>query len=179
MRRARRRSRETAHAVEGYSPGARCRFAGAPFVAWMTGRTRRPAAPEALDMRYALLIYTPESSEPSPPDVLKAVMDGYNAFTTHVRDRGAYEGGEALDSTSTATTVRVRDGKTLTTDGPYAETKEALGGFYIVEAADLDEAITYAAMIPGAVRGAIEVRPIFDWAAAAADAAATGSAGAG
>jgi hypothetical protein len=166
------------HAVAGYSPGARCRFAGAPIVAWMTGRASWLEKPEALDMRYALLIYTPESSEPSPPDVLKAVIDGYNAFTAHVRDRGAYEAGEALDDTSTATTVRVRDGKTLTTDGPYAETKEALGGFYIVEAADLDEAIGYAAMIPGAARGAIEVRPIYDWSAAVADGAATGAAGA-
>ena len=97
-------------------------------------------------------------------------MDGYNAFTEHVKERGAYEAGEALDPTSTATTVRVRDGKTLTTDGPYAETKEALGGFYLVQAADLDEAIAFAAMIPGAREGAIEVRPIFDWSASAPEA---------
>ena len=114
-------------------------------------------------MRYALLIYTPESTEPPPPDVLQAQIEGYNRFTEHIRARGAYGAGEALDDTSTATTVRVRDGKTLTTDGPYAETKEALGGFYIVSAADLDEAIAYAAMIPGAARGAIEVRPIYEW----------------
>jgi hypothetical protein len=118
-------------------------------------------------MRYALLIYTPESTEPPPPDVLQGQIDGYNRFTEHIRARGAYDAGEALDETSTATTVRVRDGKTLTTDGPYAETKEALGGFYIVSAADLDEAIAYAAMIPGAGRGAIEVRPIYEWNAAA------------
>ncbi len=65
---------------------------------------------------------------------------------------------------ATATTVRVRDGQTLTTDGPFAETKEALGGFYIVEAADLDAAIAYAALIPGAANGSVEVRPIVDWA---------------
>lgn len=130
-------------------------------------------------MRYALLIYTAEQAELPPPDVQQAELDGYNAFTARVRENGAYQAGEALDSTTTATTVRVRDGKTLTTDGPYAETKEALGGFYIVEAADLDEAIGYAAMIPGARHGAIEVRPIFDWSAAAADAAAAGSAGVG
>ena len=100
-------------------------------------------------MQYALLIYTAEPTEAPPPDQQQAEMDGYNAFTEHVRQNGAYKAGEALDPTSTATTVRVRDGKTLTTDGPYAETKEALGGFYIVEAADLDEAIAYAAMIPG------------------------------
>jgi hypothetical protein len=121
-------------------------------------------------MRYALLIYTAEQTEVPPPDVQQAELDGYNAFTDHLKERGAYEAGEALDPTSTATTVRVRDGKTLTTDGPYAETKEALGGFYLVEAADLDEAIAYAAMIPGAQHGAIEVRPIFDWSASAPEA---------
>lgn len=114
-------------------------------------------------MRYALLIYTPDPTEPPSPEVIQAQTDGYNAFSQHVRDRGAYEAGEALDDTSTATTVRVRDGKTLTTDGPFAETKETLGGFYIVAAADLDEAIAYAAMIPGARHGSIEVRPIFEW----------------
>lgn len=126
-------------------------------------------------MRYALLIYTAESDEPSPPDVLQASIDGYNAFTAHIQGNGAYQAGEALDDTSTATTVRVRDGKTLTTDGPYVETKEALGGFYIVEAADLDKAIEYAAMIPGARHGAIEVRPIYDWSAHDTEAASTAS----
>ena len=77
-------------------------------------------------------------------------MAGYNAFTEHLRSRGAMKAGEALEPTATATTVRVGDGQTITTDGPFAETKEALGGFYLVEAADLDEAIAYAAMIPGA-----------------------------
>lgn len=129
-------------------------------------------------MRYALLIYTAEPTEQVPEDAMKAQLDGYNAFTAHVRERGAYEAGEALDSTTTATTVRVRDGKTLTTDGPFAETKEALGGFYIVEAADLDDAIAYAAMIPGAGHGSIEVRPIFEWSAEAAEAGAGASAGA-
>jgi hypothetical protein len=128
-------------------------------------------------MRYALLIYTAEATEAPPEDVMKAETDGYNTFTTHLRDRGVYDAGEALDATSTATTVRVRDGKTLTTDGPYAETKEALGGFYLVQAADLDEAIAFAAMIPGARHGAIEVRPIFEW-AAEGEAVGAGSAGA-
>jgi hypothetical protein len=73
------------------------------------------------------------------------------------------KGGEALAPTATATTVRVRDGKTISTDGPFAETKEVLGGFYLVEAADLDEAIGYAAMIPGAKYGSIEVRPVWDF----------------
>jgi hypothetical protein len=127
-------------------------------------------------MRYALLIYTTEQTELPTPDVQMAEIEGYNAFTSHVKDRGAYEAGEALDSTATATTVRVRDGKTLTTDGPFAETKEALGGFYLVEAADLDEAIAYAAMIPGAKHGSIEVRPIYEWTAGAEAAVASASA---
>ena len=80
--------------------------------------------------------------------------------------------GEALDSIATATTVRVVDGKTITTDGPFAETKETLGGFYLVEAADLDEAIAYAAMIPGAAHGCIEVRPVWDYNRPVADAPA-------
>ena len=90
-------------------------------------------------------------------------MAGYDAFTEHLRSRGAMKAGEALDSTATATTVRVVDGRTITTDGPFAETKETLGGFYLVEAADLDEAIAYAAMIPGARYGCIEVRPVWDY----------------
>jgi hypothetical protein len=122
-------------------------------------------------MRYALLIYTPEPTEAPDAEAMTDQFAAYDAFTQHTRDRGAYEAGEALDSISTATTVRVRDGRTLTTDGPFAETKEALGGFYILEAADLDEAIAYAAMIPGAKHGSIEVRPIFDFASAAGKAA--------
>jgi hypothetical protein len=115
-------------------------------------------------MQYALMIYTAEPTEAVPDDVMGSEMDAYNAFTEHVRSRDAYRAGEALHPTSTATTVRVRDAQTLTTDGPYAETKEQPGGFYVVEAADIDEAIAYAAMIPGAKHGCVEVRPIFDFA---------------
>jgi hypothetical protein len=93
---------------------------------------------------------------------MKAEMDGYAAFTREVTQRGAYKGGEALQGTQSATTVQVRNGQTITTDGPFAETKEALGGFYLVEAKDLDEAIKIAAMIPGAKHGSIEVRPIWE-----------------
>jgi hypothetical protein len=113
-------------------------------------------------MRYLLLIYGPETSEQPSPEEQAAVMQAYGAFTEHVRASGAYLGGEALEPTDTATTVRVRDGQTLTTDGPFAETKEALGGYYLVEANDLDAAIEYAAMIPGAKNGSIEVRPIWE-----------------
>jgi hypothetical protein len=119
-------------------------------------------------MQYALLIYTPEPTDQPSQEQMAAEMEGYNAFSQHIRDRGAMLGGEALDSVATATTVRVVDGKTVTTDGPFAETKETLGGFYLVEAADLDEAIAWAAMIPGARHGCIEVRPVWDYGAAAA-----------
>lgn len=116
-------------------------------------------------MQYALLIYTTED-EPgteTSPEQWQEVMDAYNAFTKDIADRGIMRGGEALHPVSTATTVRVRDGKTKTTDGPFAETKEVLGGFYLVECKDLDEAIETAAKIPGAAWGSVEVRPIIDF----------------
>jgi hypothetical protein len=77
-----------------------------------------------------------------------------------VKERKLYVAGEALHPTTSATTVRVRDGKALTTDGPFAETKEQLGGFYLLDCKDLDEAIEYAAKIPGASHGSVEIRPI-------------------
>lgn len=114
-------------------------------------------------MRYILLINTDETAEANRSDEEnEAVFGAYYAFTNEIRESGAYVTGEALQPTSTATTVRVRDGQTLATDGPYAETKEQLGGFYLIEAADLDEAIAWAAKIPGAKHGAIEVRPIME-----------------
>jgi hypothetical protein len=127
-------------------------------------------------MRYALLIYTAEPGGPLSNEAMMAEFESYNAFTAHIRERGAFEAGEALQPVATATTVRVRDGKTLTTDGPFAETKEALGGFYIVAAADLDQATAYAAMIPGARHGTIEIRPIFEYSTAAVEAQPVGAA---
>jgi hypothetical protein len=114
-------------------------------------------------MRYLLLIYTEEPTEMPPADVIAAQTAAYDAFSNEVRDRGLLEAGEALHPTTSATTVRVRDGETVTTDGPFAETKEALGGFYLISAKDLDEAIELAAKIPGAVHGSIEIRPILDF----------------
>jgi hypothetical protein len=112
-------------------------------------------------MRYILLINTDETAEAArSTEENEAIMSVYYAFTQELRESGALVDGDELQPTSTATTVRVRDGKTLTTDGPYAETKEQLGGYYIIEAADLDEAIAWAAKIPGAQHGAIEIRPI-------------------
>ena len=114
-------------------------------------------------MQYALLIYTSEPTTPPSPQEIGEMMDSYNAYTQSIRDDGSYVAGEALQPTPTATTVRVQDGRVVTTDGPFAETKEALGGFYIIEAPDLDAAIASAARIPGARVGSIEVRPIVDW----------------
>ena len=101
-------------------------------------------------MQYILLIYTEESPVEPPAQDMAAQLDAYNAFTDSLRATSALVAGEALHPSTTATTVRVRDGQTLTTDGPFAETKEVLGGFYLVRAADLDEAIAHAARIPGA-----------------------------
>ena len=112
-------------------------------------------------MRYALLIYVSEPAEDAV-DVMPSEFAEYEAFSTYIRARGAFQAGDALQPTATATTVRIRDGQTLATDGPFAETKEALGGFYLVEAADLDEAIDFASRIPGAKHGSIEIRPIFE-----------------
>jgi hypothetical protein len=115
-------------------------------------------------MRYLLVIYTPESAgAEATPEQWQNTMDAYNAFTKDITDRGIMLGGEALQPTSTATTVRVRDGETVTTDGPFAETKEQLGGFYMVECKNLDEAIEVGAKIPGAQFGSIEVRPIMEF----------------
>jgi len=124
-------------------------------------------------MQYLLLIYGTESDE---QDFSAETMKAYDAFWAHVTERGVLRAGEALHPAAAATTVRVRDGHTLMTDGPFAETKEILGGFYVVEVADLDEALGYAAMIPGAKTGSVEVRPIVDFSAMRTDAVPAGSA---
>lgn len=112
-------------------------------------------------MKYAMLIYTSETEEAKmTPAEQEANMGAYYAFTNEISEAGVNKGGEALMPTSMATTVRVRDGKTVTSDGPFAETKEQLGGFYLIDCNDLDEAISYAAKIPGAQVGSIEVRPV-------------------
>ena len=114
-------------------------------------------------MRYALLIYASEQDwATQTEEQAQAVNQEYMAFTKDIIDRGLMKGGEALQPTATATTVRVREDDTLTTDGPFAETKDQLGGFYLVDCKDLDEAIEVAARIPDARRGSIEVRPIMD-----------------
>lgn len=114
-------------------------------------------------MRYLALIYSQEV-DPSTvsPEEMGQVMDAYNAFGAAAEAAGVLRGGEALQPTTMATTVRIRDGQRTTTDGPFAETKEALGGFYLLECKDLDEAIEWAYRIPGAAAGGVEVRPILE-----------------
>jgi hypothetical protein len=113
-------------------------------------------------MKYAMLIYTDPTRVVSDEDAAR-MHEAYLKFTERITAQGINLGGEALAGVETATTVRVRDGKTLTTDGPFAETKEVLGGFYVVEAADLDAAVAVAADIPGSWSGSVEVRPLWDW----------------
>jgi hypothetical protein len=110
-------------------------------------------------MQYLLLIYSAESDDANQ-DQPKLMAD-YGAFTQGIVQSGHFQGANRLRPIADATTVRVRDGKTLTTDGPFAETREQLGGYYLVEAKDLDEAIAMAAKVPTVRHGSIEVRPIW------------------
>jgi hypothetical protein len=122
-------------------------------------------------MRYLLTIYGDESGfDEVTPEQGAQVMAAYEAFGREVKEAGAFLGGEGLQPTATATTVRVRDGERLLTDGPFAETREQLGGFYLLECANLDEAIGWAAKIPNAADGSVEVRPVMDYEAAGAEA---------
>ena len=112
-------------------------------------------------MQYLLLIYDPEKAWAEMPEAERnKLFSEYMTFTNDIKTSGHYRAGDALQPTHTATTVRVRDGKISTTDGPFAETREQLGGYYLVEAKDLDEATKIAARIPSAKIGSIEVRPV-------------------
>lgn len=112
-------------------------------------------------MQYLLLIYHDENANVKmSPQEQQALMAGYYAFGDEATQKGVLRGGEGLHPTTAATTVRVRNGKTVTTDGPFAETKEQLGGYYVLECRNLDEAIEWAAKIPDARGGSIEIRPI-------------------
>ena len=114
-------------------------------------------------MKYLCLIYDEEKKlEQMPKSEGEAFMGEYFGFTEGIKKSGHYVGGEALKPTQTASTVRVRQGKVSTTDGPFAETKEQLGGFYLIEARDLNDAIQVAQRIPSARTGSIEVRPIVE-----------------
>jgi hypothetical protein len=110
------------------------------------------------------LIYDDEKKWATmPQEEAGAILGEYFAFTEGIKQSGHHLGGEALQPTQAATTVRVRHGKIATTDGPFAETKEQLGGYYLVEAKDLNDAIQVAAMIPSARFGSIEIRPIMEF----------------
>lgn len=112
-------------------------------------------------MQYMCLIYSAEGSNPKPgtPE-FDTMLKAYGEFGAKVQGDGKFVAGDALQPVATATTVSVRGGMTETIDGPFAETKEQLGGYYILDCKDLDEALTYAAMIPSARTGRIEVRPV-------------------
>ena len=114
-------------------------------------------------MQYLMLIYSQEAQFASmTPQDMAAMSAEFGKYTEEITKAGKYRGGNRLAPTASATTVRVRDGKRVTTDGPFAETKEQLGGYYLIDAKDLDEAIALAAKIPSARFGLIEVRPIVE-----------------
>jgi hypothetical protein len=115
-------------------------------------------------MRYMLLIYGDETARTKMSEQEgRAMFKQYEEFTESIRRTGAFQAGEPLQPTSTASTVRMKNGRTMTTDGPFAETKEQLGGYYIVEAKNLDEALSIAARVPSVqIGGAVEVRPIME-----------------
>jgi hypothetical protein len=122
-----------------------------------------PAEQEETAMQYLMMIYLNEAeyAEVEKKDTDRKMLAEYQAFTQAIIGSGNFKGGDRLQPTSSATTVRVRDGKILTTDGPFAETREQLGGYYMIEAKDLNDAIGIAARIPGARIGSIEVRPVW------------------
>src|SRR3954471_15056 len=112
-------------------------------------------------MKYLCLIYNDEREMGTMPRPAgEQMMAEYGQFTEDIKKSGHYKGGDALEPSTTATTVRVRQGKVSATDGPFAETKEQLGGFYMIEAKDLNDAIQVASRIPGAKSGSVEVRPV-------------------
>jgi hypothetical protein len=121
--------------------------------------------PQEPNMQYLLLIYQNEAELAARDEAAtKTMMNDYRAFTQSIIQGGQVKAGDALQKTTAATTVRVRGGKTLTTDGPFAETREQLAGYYLIDAKDLDEATAIAARVPSAKIGSIEVRPIMVYA---------------
>ncbi|MBI3243399.1 MAG: YciI family protein [Chloroflexi bacterium] len=114
-------------------------------------------------MKYMLLMYANESQAPKSPEEYQAAAQAWQALGKEVEAAGVLVSNNGLSSVTDATTVRVRDGKTLTADGPFAETHEQLGGYYLLDCKDLDEAVRWAAKIPSAKYGSIEVRPLNQW----------------
>jgi hypothetical protein len=122
------------------------------------GRHDDPEVP----MKYMLLIYGPPDRAELSPEQAAAEMPRWFEFQSAVEEAGAFVAGDPLEGLPTATTVRVRDGETLITDGPFAETKEMLGGYYILDVPDLDAALGWAARMPNITYGSVEVRPIME-----------------
>jgi hypothetical protein len=121
-----------------------------------------------------LLIYSPTEGGPSPEEA-QAELPRWFEYTQQLQESGAMVAGDALQPVDTATTVRVRDGERLTSDGPFAETKEVLGGYYIIDVADLDAALAWAERIPSIGYGSVEVRPVMVFDQADAPSAAQGA----
>jgi len=113
-------------------------------------------------MQYLFLLYSAPDAGPQGPDAMAEEMPKWFAYTDELAQAGALLGGEALQMPETATTLQVRDGNQITTDGPFAETKEILGGFYLIDVPDLDAAIEWAAKVPSATYGKVEIRPIME-----------------
>jgi hypothetical protein len=118
-----------------------------------------------------LLLYFPADARPTPEESA-AMMPKWDEYTTNLRDHGVFVAGDALQGVELATTVRARDGEIQVTDGPFAETREMLGGFYMIDVPDLDTALSYAERVPNVHFGSVEVRPIWDTTQSRADAAA-------
>ena len=117
-------------------------------------------------MRFLLLIYDDESgSEDATPEDFAAMLAEYEAYDRAVQEAGVFVSGEGLQPTATARSVRMRDGAPLHTDGPFAETREQLGGYYLLDCADIDDALRWAERIPVPPSGGVEVRPVIDYAA--------------
>jgi hypothetical protein len=119
-------------------------------------------AEQEIEMQYLLLVYANEAEMAArTPAAVKALTAEYMEFTKGIIQGGQFKAGDRLRPTSSASTVRMRNGQVTTTDGPFAETREQLGGYYLIEAKNLDEAIAVAARMPGAKVGSIEVRPVW------------------
>jgi hypothetical protein len=132
-------------------------------VSWNGVLDRRLGERSQNPMKYALLIYAAEKDwNDKSAEEQKRIYDEYWAYTMELKKSGRMLSCEPLDPTSTATTIRVRNGKTIPTDGPFADTKEQLGGIYVVDVKDLNEAIAWASKIPDARNGSIEIRPLMN-----------------
>jgi hypothetical protein len=134
-----------------------CRFRDPAFVDMADTTRLRPKEDDPL--RYLLLIYADEATADDSPET----MQNWFKYTEELQKSGVMQGGEALQPVATATTIRAANGDAVTLDGPFAETKEQLGGFYLVDCKDLDEAIAWAAKMPVLPRGSVEVRPVMEF----------------